>query len=179
MRVLEYSPVSQKLAIELPGLPLYEVFDLKEEAFREWQNAEDQQAYFNEHIWGINYEHDSHWISLEALLLYIEDNFTFDAPVTVDSRAGDGDTPLHLASVWGDLSAIEILLAAGADPNARGDLGCSPLYNAVTFGHVRTARRLLLAGASPDDLNELNTTAREAAAGSGNVDILTLFDREA
>ena len=179
MRVLEYSPVSQKLSVELPGRPLYEVFDLKEEVFVEWQNAVDQQAYFNEHIWGINYEHDSHWPSLEALLLYVEDNFTFDAPVTVASRAGDGDTPLHLASVWGDLSAIEILLAAGADPNARGDLECSPLYNAITFGHVRTAKRLLLAGASPDDRNELEATAREAALNSGNLELLALFGGEA
>jgi len=179
VRVLEYSPSAKHLVLELQGFPRYEVFDLPEEVFAEWQRTADRDTYFNENIWGSHYEHNSNWPSLAELLHYIEEHFFFDSTVTVASRAGDGDTPLHLATVWGDVGAVELLLGAGAEVDARGDMECTPLYNAATFGHVRCAARLLEAGANPDEENGLITSARKTALQSKDPRIRALFSSEA
>ena len=91
------------------------------------------------------------------------EHMMFNPPVSVHSTGWDDDTPLHVACVWGDLTAIDLLLAGGADVNARGDLGCTPIYNAVSFERVRSVERLLRAGATVDDPNELSCTARQRA----------------
>ena len=118
----------------------------------------------------------SRWKSLEALLEEIADTCPpFDPPVTVGSRRSDGDTPLHVAAIWGDVEAIEMLVDVGADVNAAGDMGCTPLHEAVGQGHVAAAQRLLAAGASPFILNEFGTTAAERAMMSGNPQMASVF----
>jgi ankyrin repeat protein len=100
----------------------------------------------------------------------------FNPPVTVYSTGWDGDTPLHVACVWGDLTAIDLLLAGGADVNARGELDTTPLYNAVSFERVRSVQRLLRAGATADDPNQLSCTARQCALRSKNPRLVALFE---
>jgi ankyrin repeat protein len=51
-------------------------------------------------------------------------------------------TPLHLASMSGDLATVKLLLVHGADPNDG-----SALSEAVTFGHADVAQALIDAGA--------------------------------
>ena len=41
-------------------------------------------------------------------------------PATVHSKSSDGDTPLHIAAVWGDRHAARVLLEAGAVIDAKG-----------------------------------------------------------
>lgn len=66
----------------------------------------------------------------------------------------DGDentqekTPLHEAVQRGDLRAVKRLLKAGADPNAKDDLGGTPLDDSVSKGPAM-AKALLEAGADP------------------------------
>ncbi len=74
-------------------------------------------------------------------------------PVTIHSRRSDGDTPLHIAAFAGNRHAVTLLLEAGADVNAKGDLSTSPLYCAVSAQHVQVAERLLQYGADPDAQN--------------------------
>jgi hypothetical protein len=175
MRILSYDSESGTLRLELPGFPLYEVFDVPTEIFAALNETESQKSYFNENIWGNNFEHNSHWPSLEALLEYMGEHMTFFPPVTVHSTRGDDDTPLHVACVWGDISAIDLLLAGGANVNARGDLATRPLYNAVSFERIRSVERLLKAGATTNDSNELCFTARDKVKMSSNPRLLALF----
>jgi ankyrin repeat protein len=77
--------------------------------------------------------------------------------VTIHSRRSDGDTPLHIASFEGNRHAVRLLVEAGADVNAKGDLSTSPLYYAVSGHHVQVAELLLQYGADPDAENELVT----------------------
>ena len=176
MRLVSFDPITRNLVVELPGFPGYEVFDLSVATYKAMINASSPQTYFNEHIWGNKFEHNSHWTSLEELLEYVSENMMFEASASVRSKLGDGDTPLHMACVWGDIGAIDLLLAGGADVNARGDLQCTPLYNAVSFQHVRSVVRLLKAGASADDSNFLNFTARQQALSSKNQRLISLFE---
>ena len=54
-----------------------------------------------------------------------------------------GATPLHLAAAAGDVTAINALLHAGADPNAYdGDSGRTPLSYAEENAHPQASAAL-------------------------------------
>lgn len=65
----------------------------------------------------------------------------------VDARDLYGATPLIAAAMHDAMETIELLLAAGADPNACDVIGKTALDHA---SELDTVRRLLDAGASPD-----------------------------
>lgn len=73
-------------------------------------------------------------------------------PGLITARTGDEDTLLHLAC-WQKQTAIAaLLLARGADPNARGCYGRTSLHYAVHDGRevsVELVRQLLAHGADP------------------------------
>lgn len=70
-------------------------------------------------------------------------------PAARDQRTAQGSTPLHLAAANPDPSALQALLAAGADPNLRDGEGATPLHIAAYAQNARNARYLLEAGADP------------------------------
>lgn len=99
-------------------------------------------------------------MTLESLLEQMSDLPTF---LGIDLNAATvrghfGDTPLHVAAVWGDLAAIEILLAHGADVNAAGEHGYTPLHEAVEQEQLEAARLLISRGASTDLKNDVGMT---------------------
>lgn len=89
------------------------------------------------------------------------------ATVRPDSRDADGDTPLHVLVRRGDHHGVKLLIAAGADVNAAGDMGEIPLHAAVAGGDVAMVTALLAVGADPDRRSEFGETARERAARRG------------
>jgi ankyrin repeat protein len=68
-----------------------------------------------------------------------------------------------------DLEAVQILVAAGADVNAIGDMGETPLHVAVRSGNVAMVEVLLRAGARDDIRSEFEfvSTPRALAAEAG------------
>jgi len=93
----------------------------------------------------------------------------------VKTRSCDGETPLHIAAQWGDRHAVFLLLDAGAEVDAKGDMGCSPLYLAMMNNHLLVAEVLLQHGANPDAKNELNSTPRQGAKKSDDQAMRDLF----
>ena len=77
-----------------------------------------------------------------------------DAGADVDAPFANGphtETPLHWAASSDDVEAIDVLLDAGADLEARGGVigGGTALDDAWAFGQWRAARRLVERGARP------------------------------
>ena len=59
-----------------------------------------------------------------------------------------GKTPLHLAALHGCPAALEVLLKAGSDPNARTVIGETALHCAARSGNEDVAKVLLRHGAN-------------------------------
>ena len=120
------------------------------------------------------------WTSLEALLIAISDVLVLERrPIGVNEVGYDNDRPLHVAAVWGDVQAIEMLVAAGAEVDAPGEFQFTPLYQAVGQGHVAAARRLLELGASPHTHGKWGGTPNELARTKNDAQMTALFDKYA
>ena len=77
----------------------------------------------------------------------------FVAPAGLGDDSGVLDRRLVDAAAYGDLGAVEALIAAGADPNARKD-GYPALQLAVRDGTVEIVQALLAAGADVNAFGE-------------------------
>ena len=92
----------------------------------------------------------------------------------VNVAQADGSTALHWAVYWNDLEAVDLLLAAGANPKAATRLNATPLFLATQSGTPAMVARLLRAGV---DVNapflSNGETALMVAARSGNVEIVS------
>ncbi|MRV75349.1 hypothetical protein GJ700_26890 [Duganella sp. FT92W] len=64
------------------------------------------------------------------------------------------DTVLHTVCSWGDLESVKVLVAAGADVNAKGDQGATPLFNAVMGENPEVVSFLLESNADPNIPND-------------------------
>src|SRR3954471_6394483 len=108
------------------------------------------------------------WTSLEELLLAISDVLVLEKrAIGVNEVGYNNHRPLHVAAVWGDVQAIEMLVAAGAEVDTRGEFHFTPLREAVGQGHVAAARRLLELGASPHARGDWGGTPEELARTKG------------
>ena len=58
-----------------------------------------------------------------------------------------GGTPIYHAAAWGRTSVVELLIARGADVNAKSKSGVTPLAAAEKNGFAETAKVLRQHGA--------------------------------
>jgi ankyrin repeat protein len=77
----------------------------------------------------------------------------------------------------GDNYAAGLLIEAGTEIDARGDMSCTPLYLAVMNGHEQVAATFLEHGADPDAGSELGSTLRELALRSNKSTLIDLFTK--
>src|SRR5262245_1365693 len=82
-----------------------------------------------------------------------------EMPVAINCRGYDDDTPLHVLAWRNDVMGAELLVAAGADVNAIGDMGETPLHVAIGMKSAEMTELLLKAGADPDIRSEFGTTS--------------------
>jgi ankyrin repeat protein len=87
--------------------------------------------------------------------------------VTIETRGTDGDSPLHVAAWQNDIEGAKLLIAAGSDVNAVGDMAYTPLHVAISQNNAELAKIFINAGARSDLTSELGGTAREEALRRG------------
>ena len=90
-----------------------------------------------------------------------------EAPVAIDSADCDGDTPLHVMVWRKDRYAVNVLIEAGANVNAVGDMSETPLHIAVGQEDLPIIEALLKVGARTNIRSEFHETAAERAEMKG------------
>lgn len=93
-----------------------------------------------------------------------------DQGVDIMQRSKDGETAVHVAAIKGHIPTLKLLIARGADVDARTPKGSTlymtPAMWALYHGHAEFVRLLLQAGANPAAADEngktLLTMAKEA-----------------
>jgi ankyrin repeat protein len=98
-----------------------------------------------------------------------------DAEVEAVAQNATQVRPLHSAVAGRSEAAVEALLAAGADPEARQAGGYTPLMGAAAGGSEPLVRRLLAAGADREAVNDNGETAAAVARSHGHSAIAALL----
>jgi len=76
-----------------------------------------------------------------------------------------GATPLHHAARLGHKETVELLIAEGADVNAKDDKGGTPLHVAAWEGHTEVAELFIAKGADMNAKMEDGDTPLDLAKG--------------
>ncbi len=84
--------------------------------------------------------------------------------VAIDARSEEAVTPLHVAALFGQAAAAELLLSLGADVTLTDKEGNTALHMAVFLGHSAVVRTLLAHGADPLARNDAGFSPVEVAA---------------
>lgn len=82
-----------------------------------------------------------------------------------------GNTALHFAAQEGRLPMVELLLARGADVNARNNFHQTPLHLAATWNESLVVHRLLECGADPVAVDDQGKTPLELARIQEHVEL--------
>lgn len=117
-----------------------------------------------------------------ALVQAAEQDDTAQAAMLLKKHAspnaalGDETTPLHWAAYNDDLALTKLLLASGANADARTRLrGLTPLHMAAENGDAALIDALLQGGATADAANDSGTTPLMIAAASGSTAAVTVL----
>lgn len=101
-----------------------------------------------------------------------------DNGAKIDERDGSGRSALHYATMNSESdpeAVVRLLLAKGADPNAKDNIGKAPLLTAVNAGHEILVRLLLESGADLQSKGRYGETALLLAAQTGHDGIFKLL----
>jgi uncharacterized protein len=79
--------------------------------------------------------------------------------------------PIDSAAAAGAMEVVEVLLAAGADPNSRQSGGYTPLMSAANQGNLRLVQRLLAADADPSLRSDDGRLAADFARAKGHLEL--------
>ncbi|CAM9216900.1 unnamed protein product [Choristocarpus tenellus] len=109
--------------------------------------------------------------NVDAVLKFLENGGNPDKKHKLE-----GHTMLHLASMRGHQSVVELLLKEGANPDLRDRREClTPLMWAAQLGHTSIARVLLEGGADADEMDQEELSAMHWAARMGKEDVIAVL----
>lgn len=93
----------------------------------------------------------------------------------VNKQSSDGWTGLTLATAYGHLKCVKLLLANKAKPNLTDNKGYCSLHWAAQKGHKKIAIELINHNASIDVLGEFNRTPMDMAVYHGKAEMVKLL----
>lgn len=101
------------------------------------------------------------------------DGYAFNG---IDDTNIDGETPLHIVAILGDLGAANILLDAGASPNWPDEhYGNTPLHKATSEKQYELVDLLLSRGASQEIRNNAKLTPLDIAKQLDDSRLIKIF----
>lgn len=101
-----------------------------------------------------------------------------EAPMMgLHDRGPEGDSLLHLASTWGDVRAVRLLVEAGCAIESKGEMDETPLHNAVSARRLEVVRFLISRGADPNAKDAFGYSPREWAAKMGYSEIFCVLQK--
>ena len=98
-------------------------------------------------------------------------------PDQINSLSADGFTPLTLASYFGQLEIVKLLLKYHADPNiaANNQMHVAPLHSACAISNYEIADALIRAGADVNAKQQSGVTPLHSAAHNGQMKLAKLL----
>jgi len=93
----------------------------------------------------------------------------------VNVRGDDGDTALHLASLYGKVEVARELLQRGADPNVRDGDNSTPLHDCCAGGYRDIAYYLLDRGADVNAQDDDGDTPLHQACNGDHGEVVALL----
>ena len=93
----------------------------------------------------------------------------------VNAKGRHGDTPLHMASSYGNLEIAQLLIENGANVNAKYRLGMTPLHITLNRGHLEFAKLLIDHGADVNTKRNDDNTPLHWASDEGHLELAKLF----
>jgi len=97
---------------------------------------------------------------------------------TNDSCTTDGDdrnTPLIHATIFGDVTVVQVLLESGTNVESANAFRLTALHYAAYYGYLDVCRLLLYWGAKLDPVDKWRETPLHWAALSGNLSVVKLL----
>lgn len=115
----------------------------------------------------------------ELLARYVKeqtDSFQDFDRLSVNSVGREMVTPLHMACTRDAIEDVRILLAGGANVNARDQFGMTPLMCATYSANLELVNLLLAAGADPYAESEFGRNALGIAKSAIGNDLLPIIE---
>ncbi|XP_069841320.1 BRCA1-associated RING domain protein 1 isoform X2 [Dendropsophus ebraccatus] len=97
------------------------------------------------------------------------------SPSNFTKKNHKGETMLHVASIKGDVGAVEELLKSGANPNVKDNAGWTPLHEACNHGHTTVVEALLRHQALVNTTGYQNDSPLHDAVRNGHIAIVRLL----
>jgi ankyrin repeat protein len=124
------------------------------------------------------------WNNVEDVLRALADEYPFDDNepfepklIPLNSTESTGDTPIHIMCHRDDITAVKLLVEAGAQINYKGDMEYTPLHIASRRASYELVEYLLNQGASVEASNGFGHTALDIAKERGDDNIVKLLTK--
>ena len=95
--------------------------------------------------------------------------------VNVTTCGPNGETSLHWMATLGDVNAVCLLVAAGAEVAATDHKGNTPLHEAVAYRQTPAAKTLIELGANVSVCNVFGQTPQDIARSDSYSPTIALF----